>query len=292
MSDSTDKYFTVVRGLKLHYVEWGDPKNPPLLLLHGWMDIARSWDQVAPALAEHFHVLALDFRGHGLSDYPGAGGYYHFPNYVYDVSRMVEDVLGGGPIHLVGHSMGGMVSSLYAGTFPEKVARYVNMEGFGPQKMEPAAAPARFGEWIRGLSRQLKKEPRPYETLEEAADKLCKSNPRLSREFGLHLAKHGTARGEDGKYRWRFDPLHKTRNPQPFYVEQAKEFWKRIDCPTLIVVGADSRFQQIIPDWRERVEAYRHGRVVEIPDCGHMIHHERPKELLAEIVPFLTGKSD
>lgn len=288
MSESTDQYLTIMRGLNLHYVEWGVRENPPLLLLHGWMDIARSWDRVAPALAEHFHVLALDFRGHGLSDWPGPGGYYHFPNYVYDVDSIVREVFGNRPIYLVGHSMGGMVGSLFSGTFPDKVIRFVNMEGFGPEASGPEHAPKRFAMWISSLNRRLPKQPRPYEDLDEAAARLCKTNPRLSREFATHLARHGTSLGEDGKYRWRFDPLHKSRNPQPFSLEQAKAFWKRITCPTLVVVGSDTRFKSIIPDWRERIETYPDARIAEIPDCGHMIHHERPEQLLEHIVPFLT----
>src|ERR1043165_7515748 len=104
------------QGLRLHYSDWGNAGAPLMLLVHGGRDHGRSWDLIARALQPHFHVLAPDLRGHGDSDWT-KGGSYSLTEYVYDLSRLVRSVPAD-RVTLVGHSMGGMVSLIYAGTFP------------------------------------------------------------------------------------------------------------------------------------------------------------------------------
>ena len=285
-----DHFLEIQRNLRIHYAEWPGPAGPPVVLLHGWMDIARSWDPVAERLSKRHRVLALDFRGHGLSGWVGPGGYYHFPEYVLDVQAIVETAAGGGPVYLIGHSMGGMVGSLFAGTFPEKILRFANLEGFGPPDMQHGVAPKRFADWTAAVLTQGEKPAKTYKTLEEAAARMRKSNPRLSEEFSKHLAFHGTEKGLDGLLRFRFDPWLKTTSPQPFYLLQAQAFWKRITCPTLGVVGEVSAFKQMIPDWRSRMESYPDMRIVEIPGTGHMMHHEKPGELSEILLEFLEKR--
>ena len=142
---------------------------------------------------------------------------------------------------------------------------------------------------MRTTFEQLTKERRPYASLEEAAEQLVRVNPRLARERALALATHGTERGADGGYRWRFDPLHKGRSPQPFYLEQGLAFWRRVACPVLVVTGELSWVKDAAPDWRQRVAALRDVREVEIAGVGHMIHHERPDLLADAIEEFLGG---
>lgn len=284
-----DRFLALPRGLRLHVAEWGPPDAPPIVLLHGWMDIARSWDPVAERLADGHRVLALDFRGHGLSSWVGAGGYYHFPDYVLDIDAVVTELAHGGPVVVIGHSMGGMAGSLFSGTFPDKIRAYVSVEGLGPMSMKPEHAPDLFADWVRTAHEQFDKAPHPHASLDEAAAQLRKTNPRLKEERAIHLASHGTERGGDGLYRWRFDPLHKSRTPQPFYLEQAKAFWKRILAPVLVVMGEHTWARDVVPEWQERVAAFPNARVVEIPDVGHMIHHERPDLLSDAIVEFLAA---
>ncbi len=286
--EGLDQFITLPRGLDLHYVEWGDKAAPPLVLLHGWMDIARSWDPVARRLSKNYRVLALDFRGHGLSDCVGAGGNYDFNGYAVDILSLIEEATGGGPVILIGHSMGGMAGSKFAGAFPEKIRKFINVEGFGPPAMPPDVAPKRLAEWVKSWLAQAKKERKPYASVEEAAARLRKQNPRLSEEFSLHLSRHGTEKGEDGAYRWRFDPLHKTPGSVPFDLEAAKACWRQIKSPTLVVVGELSEFKKFIPDWRERVAVYPNARIAEIAGAGHMIHHEKPEELTTTIEGFLV----
>ena len=121
--------FYVSQRLKLHFVDWGNESKPPLLLIHGGKDHARSWDFVARALRNDFHVIAPDLRGHGDSAW-AQGSTYTLPEYVLDVAQLV-DVLGLAPVRIVGHSMGAAVSLYYTGVYPEKVRQLVAIEGMG-----------------------------------------------------------------------------------------------------------------------------------------------------------------
>jgi pimeloyl-ACP methyl ester carboxylesterase len=110
-------------------------------------------------------------------------------------------------------------------------------------------------------------------------------NPRLSPDFSLHLARHGTRRSERGDgYVWKFDPLHRTRTPQPFYLEQARAFWLRVTSPALIVRGGESPFRW---DPSERRECMTRARTQTVPDAGHMVHHDQPENLARVIRKFL-----
>lgn len=282
-----DRFLELPRGLRLHVAEWGGAESPPVVLLHGWADMARAWDPVAERLAESHRVLALDFRGHGLSSWVGAGGYYHLPDLVLDIDAVVTRLASGGPVVVIGHSMGGMAGSLFAGTFPHKVRAYVSIEGLGPMSTRPEHAPELFAEWVKTSSEHIDEVPRPHSNLAEVVAELKRSNPRLAQHRALHLAHHGTEVGEDGLHRWRFDPLHKVRVPQPFYVDQARAFWRRIDAPVLIVRGEHAWSRDMVAEWEDRVSTFRDVRVVEISDAGHMIHHERPNLLAEAIAVFL-----
>ena len=137
--------FVEANRLRHHLVDWSLPgaAGAPLLLLHGLQEHARAWDFVAPRLAESGRrVLALDWRGHGESERIGRGGYYHFADYVADLAFLVRAL--GGRVALVGHSMGGSVALLFAGTEPERVSVLACVEGLGPPDSPPSVAAGRY----------------------------------------------------------------------------------------------------------------------------------------------------
>ena len=126
MSGPESRFFQS-QGLRLHYADWGNEAAPLLLLVHGGRDHCRSWDRIARSLQPHFHVLAPDLRGHGDSDWT-KGGSYSLTEYVYDLSRLVRHTAAQ-QVTIVGHSMGGMVGLIYAGTFPDQVSALVVLDG-------------------------------------------------------------------------------------------------------------------------------------------------------------------
>jgi pimeloyl-ACP methyl ester carboxylesterase len=228
--------------------------------------------------------MAVDARGHGDSGWIGEGGYYYFQDYVFDLTDVLDD-LAEGPVILVGHSMGGMVCSLFSGTYPERVKALVSIEGAGPPGLQPSDAPSLMAGWISGVREARSKSAGPLSGVEEAAQRLQLYNPRISEAFALHLAVHGTREAEDGRgLVWKFDPVHRTRGPQPFYLEQARAFWLRVTAPLLRVRGELSPFRWDASENRECVSS---ARRIEIPGAGHMVHHEQPGLLAEAILAFL-----
>jgi len=274
MSEPRD-LFVEANRLRLHLLEWeaGATASPPVLLVHGFQEHAHAWDLLAPLLAAAGHrVLALDWRGHGDSEWVGRGGYYHFADYVADLAGVVRTF--GGRVLLVGHSMGGNAALLYAGTEPERVAALVSIEGTGPPGATPDAAPERFVAWLADLERAAATTREPL-ALEDAARRLQRFFP-LPDAIARHLALHGTREVPGGLRTWKFDPLHSTRSPQPFYEAQARAFWARIACPVLYVEGARTLLSAAEGLIDERLRLLRATRVT-IPDAAHHPHLEQPE---------------
>ena len=282
--------FIDVRGLAIHYLEWGEPGEEPLLLVHGFLDQAHSWQPFVRALqnrvAQPLWVVAPDCRGHGDSGWVGAGGYYHFPDYVFDLDCLIR-ALGAERCKLVGHSMGGTISFLYSGTFPKKVQQLVLIEGIGAAGMNFSDAPLRMEKWIKETHDRGRNHFRQYPSLVAGAKQLQQTNPRLSSELAMDLARSGMKQDAMGKWVWKFDPLHRTLSPQPFYSAQAMEFFLRIQCPVLIVDGKQSRHSQR-PDKQQRLEAIRDKRFAEIDNAGHWVHLDNPEELALIVAEFFS----
>ncbi len=280
-----------VLGLPIHYLEWGTPIGEPLVLVHGFLDQARSWGPLVEFLQQKIDlrlwIVAPDCRGHGDSGWVGAGGYYHFPDYVFDLDCVVR-ALHVNQFKLVGHSMGGTISFLYAGTFPERVTRLVLIEGIGPLAMSFADAPTRMEKWIGEVRERGRNHFHEYNTIEAGARQLQRTNPRLTSHLALKLAATGMVQNHNGKWVWKFDPLHRTTAPQPFYSSQAIEFLRRIDCPVLIVEGKESHQTQRT-DKQARLDALRVKRLVQIDHAGHMVHQDNPEALADLLANFLSG---
>jgi pimeloyl-ACP methyl ester carboxylesterase len=284
-----------VRGLTIHYLEWGEPNDEPLVLLHGWRDHAQTWKYFVDALQRKstrpLRIIAPDCRGHGDSDWVGGGGYYHFPDYVHDLDCVIS-ALAVPSISLIGHSMGGTISFLYAGAFPQRVRRLVLVEGIGPLGMSFAEAPPRMERFLSDMRAirertSVEFDSFEYPSLEEAATRFHRMNPRLTAERAMELTRWGMRQKTDGKWIWKFDPLHRTASLQPFYSEQAIEFYRRIECPVLVILGKESK-QTPRPDIQQRLTAIRDHRRIDIERADHMVHQDNPDELADAITDFLT----
>ncbi|NIO11210.1 MAG: alpha/beta fold hydrolase [Deltaproteobacteria bacterium] len=286
------KHHTIeARGFKVHYVEWGSPKGIPLILVHGFLDHARSWDPFVAAIEKITKrspwIIAPDCRGHGDSGWVGSGGYYHFPDYVLDLDALISS-LKVSSVVLMGHSMGGTISFLYSGTFPARVKKLVLVEGVGPPGFSFSHAPERMGKWIAEINASEQKRPVEYGSVEQMAERLRQRDPRLNQKVALHVARYGSKVTPTGKRVWKFDPLHRTSSPQPFYAGQALEFLRRIQCPVLLVRGKESR-QVHRKDLGERFDAIPRSKLVEIPRAGHMVHRNNPDALARAVAAFVKS---
>jgi len=263
------------RGLRLRVCTWGQarPDRPPILILHGYLEQGYAWDAVAGRLAGQ--VIAPDHRGHGLSEHVGAGGFYHFWDYVGDVDSLVQQL--GGTVDLVGHSMGGTMACLYAGTRPDQVRRLVLIEGVGPPDMVPLAVGR-----ARSFLHALQEAPRHsiLADVNAAAARMRRFNPKLPETTALTLARR-TTRPVDGGVIWTWDPLHRATSPVPFDPALFRHWLKAITAPTLYIDGAESRFRP--PDTGDRLEHIANVQRLTIPRAGHLVHHDTP-EALAEAI--------
>lgn len=276
-------------GLPIHFLEWGEPNGDPLVLVHGFLDLAFSWipfvEEIQRRATQPLWIVAPDCRGHGDSGWVSAGGYYHFPDYVLDLDSLHQS-LGVMACKLIGHSMGGTISLLYSGAFPERVTKLVLIEGVGPVGMSFADAPLRMGQWIREVRQRGRNHFRAYSSIEAGANQLRQTNPRLQETFARDLAHAAMRQTAAGKWIWKFDPLHRTTSPQPFYTAQAVEFLRRIACPVLIIDGDQSRQTQRT-DKQTRYDAIADHRQIIIDGAGHMVHQDNPTALVDAILPFL-----
>lgn len=276
-----------------HVLEWSHATASPRLtvaLLHGFMDAAGTWDLVAPSLASAGHrVLALDLRGFGEGARVPRGGYYHFADYVHDVADVLDALASGEPLAIVGHSMGGTVATLYAGAFPERVARLACVEGVGPPDMDADTAPVRMRAWIDGVRRvRARGRERGSFSRAEALRRLGLNHPGVPPEVLasrlVHLVEERPEEGED-RVTWRSDPLHRTTSPVPFFARVFEAFARKVTCPVLFVSGGPTGFHP--PDEAERLAAFASVEQVEIADAGHMVHWTRPEVLAEHLVRFL-----
>lgn len=269
---------------------WGDPTQPPVLLVHGGWDHGRMWDGIAPRIAAlGYHAVAIDIRGHGDSGRLHTSGTYWLMHQL-DLAQVALHL--GPPLRVVGHSFGGGLAMSMAAAFPEHVDRVVNIDGLGPPPemmiVEDHAASA--AQWIADAERLWFEPQREYASVEELAERRKAINTRLPMEWCLHLARHGSKRGPGGGLTWKSDQHMRLGSPGPFSDESLRAQYARIRCPVLALTGAE-------PDqWNDLPVETRDARLDAIPDvrhdrlagAGHYVHIEQPDAVLDRIAAFFS----
>jgi pimeloyl-ACP methyl ester carboxylesterase len=262
------------------------------------MDVGASFQFLIDALAGDWYAIAPDLRGFGRSAWQPQG--YWFYDYLADLEALVERFAHAEPVRLVGHSLGGNIIMSYAGVRPARVLRAVSLEGFGIPAETADDAPRKVTAWLDALA-----DPprfRRYEDLDRVADRLQKKNPRLPRDKAEFLARRWAAVLPDGRAELVSDPRHKLPFPHVYRMEEIYAVWRNITAPVLWVAASESE----IPRWldrhpegemgadgldevRRRLARVPGGRLVTIRDAGHMLHHDQPAALAAQIDPFLAA---
>lgn len=286
--------FVDVRGLRYHFLEWGDrslatPERPTVVMVHGWMDVGASFQFVVDALGEDRHIIAPDWRGFGLTPGPGTDAYW-FPDYLGDLDGLLDACGVQQPIDLVGHSMGGNVVMVYAGVRPQRIRTLVNLEGFGMPASLPTEAPARLAGWLD----ELKKPGRlkDYDSLDAVAQRMQANNPRLTHERARWLAAHWASQGESGRWTLRGDPAHKRSNPMLYRKEEVMACWAAITAPTLVI---EAEIDETRAWWGDRYPRSEFAQRLQVVPCarretvaaaGHMLHHDQPERVAALLEAF------
>ena len=280
--------FVDVDGRRLHVARWGDPRQPPIILLHGMRDHARSWDWIASALEDRYHVIAPDLRGHGDSEWADAAS-YTLAAFVLDLADVVA-ALGLERFALVGHSLGGVIAVRYAATFPEQVRVLCGIESIElpivrDQMAEPKTYPVRLRHWVDAERARRRRQVRTYATVEEAVQRMRDGQPTLDDATIRHLTEHALDRDADGGWHWKYDNAARLRPPDDASGHDLDAALTAISCPTLLFYGDASWIP--VPS-KERLDR--------IPNCGirifagasHWLHHEQREAFLADLTPFLA----
>lgn len=269
-------------NIRLCALEWGQPDQPLLLALHGWMDNAASFEPLAGHLG-NYHIIAIDLAGHGRSDHRPPGVPYDLPGYLADILSVI-DALDVGSATLLGHSLGAALASVLAASFPERVDKLVLLDGLAPLSADPGQAPERLRKSIRGMNRPTTESATRYEDLSAAIRRRARRG-EMSEGAAAHLVRRGTVKGPDG-VRWCSDL--RAAEPSPFYLteEQVFAFLRQIDCPTLLIKAQSGLLAARKMKTTARESAVSDLTVVELPG-GHHLHMESPGEVAQQIRRFL-----
>ena len=304
---SSRSEFVPIRGLSYHMRIWesasgANPALPPLVLVHGWMDVAASYQFMVDALSDAFAqgrtIIAPDWRGFGLTGSGPEGSpadNYWFADYLADLDFLLDHYAGDKPVDLVGHSMGGNVAMLYAGVRPARIRKLVNLEGFGLPPSKPEQAPSRYAKWIDELKSLHRGELalKAYDGVAGVARRLMKTNPRLSADKAGWLASHWARPDAAGQWQILGEPAHKITSAQLYRVDEALEIYRCITAPTLAVEASDDSLstwwqgKYTLAEYHERLKLVRQAEVAVIQDAGHMLHHDQPEQLATLIEGFL-----
>ena len=271
--EPSDKEVTA-NGLKFHYLDWGTVGKQPILFLHGALQQAHSWDFVSLPLCVDYHVLALDARGHGDSQWAKDSD-YSADAHQRDLDSLVE-ALGLGQFILVGHSMGGRNGYVFASRHPELVKALVIVDTGPESGKEGQARIQRF--------REL---PDELDSYQEFATRVQEYTGR-PREQSLGALKYSIRQRADGKWTWKYDKVLRTPGytPRSWPPEKLWEYIAKIRCPTLIIRGGKSdifhpevmdRMLQVIPGSTAAV----------VPGAGHLVAGDNPIDFIKALHTLL-----
>jgi len=275
-----------IRGVDYQVSEWGDRSRPLLVLLHGFNDTGSSFQFFVDALTKDWFVIAPDWRGFGESGHRGQS--YWFPDYIADLDVLLDLYSPEEPARLLGHSMGANIAGLYAGIMPERVAAFINVEGFGLPESDPGHAPAHYRRWIE-KTREIQAYS-TYQDFTQLAQRILKRNLRMPANKALFVASLWAEQKDDGTVVLRTDPAHRLPNAVQYRRAEARACWEKITASVLVVKGAESDFFPAAVNQAGPNEfgALLTAESLEIPGAGHMVHFEQPGALAAAVEKFLS----
>src|SRR3569832_1000289 len=289
--------FVRIRNLDYHVLQWGKPApgQAPLVLVHGWMDVAASRQFAVDEMPGDPRVIAPDWRGYGLTQAPPTDNYW-FPDYHADLDFLLDHYSADAPVDLVGHSMGGNIAMLYSGARPQRIRRLVNLEGFGLARTQPSMAPKRYAMWLDDLKAFHRGEMalKSYGDAAGVAARLMKTNPRLTKDKADWLALHWAKPDAGGRWQILGDAAHKITNANLYRVDEALEIYKCIAAPTLSIEASDDSLSQwwegrfTLDEYHERLKCVPDCRTALVEDAGHMLHHDQPARVAQLIEQFIS----
>ena len=264
-------------GINIHYLDWGNPGKPSLVMIHGLRGHAHSWDDVSTAVCQDFHVLALDQRGRGETDWAEDGD-YSTDAYVADVDAFCR-VLGMDRFILMGHSMGGRNSMTFAGKYPNRLEKLIIVD-MGPET-DPRGG--------KRITQEIIDVPEEFDTFEAVVEYMLKQNRFASESVIRRRLQYATKELPNGKIGWRYDLAIREARRNPVPTPPQADLWPvltRIPCPTLVVRGMETDL--LTADVAQRMaRELPKGQLVEIPKAGHMVFEDNPEDFITAVRKFL-----
>ena len=265
-----------VNGINLHYLDWGNEGKPKILLLHGLRGHCHSWDDVSAEFCKDYHILALDQRGRGESDW-APGGDYSSHSFVTDLEGFCEAV-GFDKFTLIGHSMGGRNSMAFAGNNADKLENLVIVD-IGPD-LDPRGSGR--------ITQELINVPEEFDSFEDVYAYQSKQNRFCSEPVLRRRLTYATKELPNGKLGWRYDleireqRRNNTGSKQP-------DLWVNlpgIKCPVLIVRGSETD-TLALETAEKMVEVLPSGRLVHVKKAAHMVFEDNPEGFIQALHEFL-----
>jgi esterase len=272
-----ESHQVIIGRMRFHYLDWGNHKRQPILFLHGGGLNAHTWDLVCLMLRDEYYCVALDQRGHGDSEWEPTAD-YRFEHQVRDIEGFVDKLALSRPL-VVGHSMGGFAAMGYAIEHARSMAGLVLVD-VAPE-LNPEGS-VRIREFIR--------QDRELESVDAFIERALKFNPRRNRELLRRSLLHNLRQLPNGKWTWKHDPNRMRGNFEAERQARAdfiKKAANRITCPVLVMRGEHSNVLTA-ESARNFADSLPRGRWVQIPDAGHTIQGDSPRELLRALRPFLN----
>lgn len=271
-----------VKGQNIAAKVWGNKNGIPTLALHGWLDNAATFDKIAPLLT-HCHLIAIDLPGHGLSDHKPASSYLQIIDYVIDMIRLLDEVLGWKQFALLGHSLGGAISSLIAGTVPDRVLKIAIIDGLGPMTTPAEHTPMQLRLYLQETLGKPPSRIPLYTQVEMAIAARIKVNP-MTVSSAQCIIERGLKQNEDGTYSWRTDPRLLKPSALQLTEEQTIAFLEEITAP-IMVVRPEPGFPFPEDIINRRIDAVKHLKIHRLAG-EHHVHLDNPIEVAAALNAF------
>jgi pimeloyl-ACP methyl ester carboxylesterase len=273
LAQTPEDRFVTVNGLRIHYLDWGGAGKQPLILLHGIGRVAHTFAHLAPHFSTNYHVMAVDMRGHGDSQWDPQGAYL-VEDYAKDIEAMAAQ-LRLRNIIIWGNSTGGRVAQVFAGLHPDLVAGVI-AEDVGPERPREIA---------NSLTNRIKQEDeRGWASEEELFAELKAANPRTAEEVLRAYATYGSKRRPDGRLIWKRDP----NIDKGFVPTDLWRFVREIKSPIIYILGGRST---IVPaaTQQQLKQTLPQVQIESMPGLGHYPSEENTKDFLAIADKFLAG---
>lgn len=274
--------YTESHGLRLHHLDWGQPEKPTLVLLHGIRLHAHCWGDFCRRYADRYHILALDARGHGDSEWAKNEADYHLEDYYNDLDHVLKSHAPNGKVVLVGHSLGARTCMIYAHMHPERVEKMVLVD-------MGAGLPQAIGK--KDFSRMTETPPpQDFASHAEATEYLAGILRLAPRDLLEESVVYGMRKLENGRFTWKYDP-QLGGAPQPNPEKRNWDLWEAVEgipIPTLLLHG---QFSHVVsPEIAQRMaEIMPNCQVEQVENAGHALFTDQPQKFAEHVGAFLDA---